>query len=274
MNWPNDIHNKRAQLGTAIFMTLLLLFIFFFGLTYLNPPPNSGPVINFGFDEQGGGETASSEQVDEPVQEQQQVTPPPTESNPVVADDVTTQDVVDAAVVDKKEDPKPKVETPKKTKEELEQERKKKEMDALFGKVSNESDASKNDGNQSGEGVTKGGGDQGKETGDKNSNSREGQGGPGDGNYMLGGRSALSRPSPKYPCSAEGRVVVKVYVDRLGKVLNAIPGESIPNGKSSTTADGCLYREAKKAALNTTWQPDSKAKEQQMGYIIYNFAKK
>ena len=48
-------------------MTLLLLFIFFFGLTYLNPAPNSGPVINFGFDEQGAGETASSEQVDEPV---------------------------------------------------------------------------------------------------------------------------------------------------------------------------------------------------------------
>lgn len=275
MNWPNDIHNKRARIGTAIFMTLLLLFIFFFGLTYLNPPPNSGPVINFGFDEQGAGETASSEQVDEPVQEQQQeVTPPPTESTPVVTDEVTTQDVEDAAVVEKKKDPKPKVETPKKTKEELEQERKKKEMDALFGKVSNESDASKNDGNKSGEGVTQGGGDQGKETGERNSQSREGQGGPGDGNYLLGGRSALNKVKPKYPCSAEGRVVVKVYVDRSGKVIKAVPGESITNGKSSTTADGCLYNEAKKAALKTTWQPDSKAKEQQIGYIIYNFEKK
>lgn len=274
MNWPNDIHNKRARVGTALFMTLLLLFIFFFGLTYLNPPPNSGPVINFGFDEQGAGETASSEQVDEPVQEQQQeVTPPPTESTPVVTDEVTTQDVEEAAVVDKKKDPKPKVETPKKTKEELEQERKKKEMDALFGKVSNESDASKNDGNKSGEGVTEGGGDQGKVDGDRNNQSREGEGGSGDGNYRLGGRRALSKPIPDYICDEQGRVVVKVYVDRNGKVLNAIPGEAIDNGPASNTSASCLLSKAKEAALKTTWQPDSKAKEQQIGYIIYNFSK-
>lgn len=272
MSWPNDIHNKRARIGTAIFMTLLLLFIFFFGLTYLNPAPNSGPVINFGFDEQGAGETASSEQVDEPVQEQQEVTPPPTESTPVVTDDVTTQDVEDAAVVEKKKDPKPKVETPKKTKEELEQERKKKEMDALFGKVSNESDASKNDGNKSGEGVTQGGGDQGKENGDRNSSSREGFGGPGDG--RLGdGRKIMSKPIPDYPCEDEGRVVVKVYVDGSGKVTRAESGAEIPNGKKSTTTSSCLWREAEKAAKKTKWQPDPNGGEDKFGYIIYNFIK-
>jgi protein TonB len=275
MNWPNDIHNKRARIGTAIFMTLLLLFIFFFGLTYLNPPPNSGPVINFGFDEQGAGETASSEQVDEPVQEQQQeVTPPPTESTPVVTDEVTTQDVEEAAVVEKKEDPKPPVEQPKEVKDPPKEDPKPSNdlMDRL-NKTKNQQDASKNDGNKSGEGVTSGSGDQGKETGDRKSQSREGQGGPGDGNYRLGGRNALNKVKPPYDCPEEGRVVVKVYVDRSGKVVRAVPGEAIDNGPASTTSASCLYNEAKNAALKTTWQPDPKAKEQQMGYIVYNFVK-
>jgi outer membrane biosynthesis protein TonB len=256
-------------------MILLLLFIFFFGLTYLNPPPNSGPEINFGFDETGGGNTASSEQVEQPVEEQSQPTPPQTsEPTPVVDDQVVTQDVVDAAAVSQ-EETKPKVkETPEKVEEPVKEEPKPdtKKLDNLFSKTKNQQDASKNDGNKSGEGTTTGGGDQGKVTGDRNSDSREGFGGPGDG--RLGdGRNILAKPRPDYPCDAEGRVVVKVYVDRTGKVVRAIPGESIPNGKASTTADDCLYREAKKAALKTKWQDDANAKEQSYGYIIYNFSK-
>ena len=274
MNWPNDIHNQRARVGTAIFMVLLLLFIFFFGLTYLNPPPNNGPVINFGFDEQGAGETASSEQVDEPVEEAQQTPPTPAETTPVITDDVTTQDVEEAAVVDKKENPKPPTETPKKEEKPKEDPKPDtQKLDDLFSKTKNQQDASKNDGNKSGEGVTKGGGDQGKETGDRNSKSRDGQGGPGDGNYRLGGRSALNKVKPPYDCPEEGRVVVKVYVDRSGKVIRAIPGEAISNGPVSTTSASCLFKEAKNAALKTTWQPDPSAKEQQIGYIVYNFFK-
>ena len=274
MNWPNDIHNKRARIGTAIFMTLLLLFIFFFGLTYLNPPPNSGPVINFGFDEQGAGETASSEQVDEPVQEQQQeVTPPPTESTPVVTDEVTTQDVEEAAVVEKKEDPKPPVEQPKEVKDPPKEDPKPSNdlMDRL-NKTKNQQDASKNDGNKSGEGVTSGGGDEGKVGGDKNSQSRDGIGGPGDG--RLGdGRKIMSKPTPDYPCEEHGRVIVKVYVDKNGDVTRVSAGESIPGGKSSNVFDSCLNKEAEKAAKKTKWQPDPNGGGEKFGYIIYNFEK-
>ena len=69
-------------------------------------------------------------------------------------------------------------------------------------------------------------------------------------------------------------MVVRVYVDRAGKVFKAIPGDAIENGPASTTSASCLLDEAKNAALKTTWQPDPKAKEQQIGYIIYNFSKK
>ena len=90
----------------------------------------------------------------------------------------------------------------------------------------------------------------------------------------MGGRNALAKPKPKYICDEDGRVVVRVYVDRNGKVLNAIAGDAITNGPASTTSADCLLSKAKEAALKTTWQPDPNAKEQQIGYIIYNFEKK
>ena len=61
-------------------------------------------------------------------------------------------------------------------------------------------------------------------------------GGGGNGNYRLGNRKALDTPKPKYQCDDEGRVVVKIYVDRRGIVTRATPGERVTNGPGTTTA--------------------------------------
>ena len=42
--------------------------------------------------------------------------------------------------------------------------------------------------------------------------------------YNLQGRGFLKLPSPKYDYQGEGRVVVEVSADRMGKVIQATPG--------------------------------------------------
>ena len=276
MKFKNDIHNNRARVGATIFAILLLIFIFFFGLTYLNPPPEDGIAINFGYEESGSGNTASSEKVVEPVEKSTQAETTPTETTPTITDQVATQETIDAPAVEKKEDPKPKTEKVEEKKEPVKEEPKPSNdlLDRL-DKTKNQKEASNNDGNKTGEGEKKGGGDQGDPSGDPNSPNREGNGGIGNsGNYRLGTRAALNKPKPAYVCNEEGRVVVKVWVDRSGKVVRAVPGEAIPDGgPASTTAANCLLSKAKEAALKTTWHGDTNAAERQQGYIIYNFSK-
>lgn len=88
-----------------------------------------------------------------------------------------------------------------------------------------------------------------------------------EGGYDLVGRLPLIRVVPVYSCSAEGRVVVLIKVDRTGKVIVAVPGV-----KGSTTNSKCLLGRSKEAALKTKWQPAANAPEEQIGKIIYNFS--
>jgi hypothetical protein len=92
--------------------------------------------------------------------------------------------------------------------------------------------------------------------------------GIGSGDFSLGNRSAISRPKPVYKCEDEGRVVVKVYVDRYGTVVSAEPGAS-----GSTTISKCLFERAQEAAMSTTWTADLNAPQTQAGTIIYRFEK-
>ena len=60
---------------------------------------------------------------------------------------------------------------------------------------------------------------------------------------------------------------MKVRVNRKGQTIWAEPG-----GRGSTNISKCLREEAKKAAMNTTWQPGSiDGPEELEGEIIYNF---
>lgn len=262
MSDQQEIKNRRkARIFTVVFHVILFALFAFVGLTYQDPPPEEGIAINFGYDEQGSGDTESSPREEDPTPVQT-----PVETSNTV-DETATQEMVDAPVVKadpKKKDPEKVVEEPKKV-----EEPKPTASQALQDRLKAAREAQ-----GSGQGVTQGGGDQGDPNGDKNVNNYTGSGGTGtSGNYRLGNRAALSRPKPVYDCSDEGRVVVKVYVDRNGKVLRAEPGAAIKDGPSTNTTSSCLLDKAKDAALRTTWQGDQTAQEQQVGYIIYNFSK-
>lgn len=261
----SEKENKRKGLiaTIAVHVAMVLMFIFF-GITKMIPPPEDGIAINFGYEEDGSGtnEQAAPQQPQTRPQEMPQET---TEQ----IDKVVTQESVDAPSVHE-EKPKPKTQP---TEKPVDKTRELTEAEKRLEAMKNKDKESAQSGQGQGEGETTGGGDQGDPNGDRNSQNREGGGAGGTGDYRLGGRKALERPKPVYDCAEEGRVVVKIWVDRQGRVINATPGEKIPAGPASTTTITCLYNRAKEAAMRTTWQPDANAPDNQVGYIIYNFQK-
>lgn len=71
---------------------------------------------------------------------------------------------------------------------------------------------------------------------------------------------------PDYPVNKEGTVVVTIWVDNYGEVTNAIAG-----APGTTTEDGTLWNEARKAAMKTRFNMDADAQSRQKGTITYIF---
>ena len=90
--------------------------------------------------------------------------------------------------------------------------------------------------------------------------------GGGTGVYGLNGRSLANQGKVQQECKQEGRVVVKIIVDRNGKVINATPGV-----KGTTNNHPCLLEPARKTAFLHSWNSDSKAPSQQVGFVVVNF---
>ena len=97
-----------------------------------------------------------------------------------------------------------------------------------------------------------------------------GQGGNGNGNgigYDLGGRNLRGvLPPASYTVEEQGNVVVKIKVDRQGKVVYAEQ-----QLKKSTTTNKELIRAAIAAAYKAQFNADPNAPEFQFGTITYMF---
>lgn len=270
-------HKRKSAALTGVVMGLLVVGLFFFGITYLDPPEEFGIALNFGTSDVGQGNIQPTEPLraasQEVVKEQQDaVEEKVSQTAPKVAEEVLTQDTEDAYVIKKQLEAKKKAEEvarkeriqreaiAKQQAEELEKRRK---LDALIGGVSNGNGTA-----TGGQGNDNTAGDKGKITGDPNANGYYGNGaGGGGGDYQLGNRKPVSRPKPDYICDEEGLVVVSIEVNVSGKVIKATPGI-----KGSTNTAACLLSQAKEAAMNTTWQPDANAPSKQIGIIKYRFS--
>ena len=119
-----------------------------------------------------------------------------------------------------------------------------------------------------GEGDDNVAGDKGDPDGDPNASSYYGNGAglDGDGNYRLGGRRALNKEKFVQDCNESGLVVVRIEVDRTGRVTSATPGV-----KGTTNSSSCLTDPARRAAMATRFNSDDNAPSRQVGTIIYNF---
>lgn len=88
----------------------------------------------------------------------------------------------------------------------------------------------------------------------------------GGSGSSLAGRSARSLPSPAYRGNREGKIVVKIWVDRIGNVTQVSAPEM-----GSTMTDAESVRTAKEAALKAKFSAKEDAPEVQTGTVTYVF---
>jgi outer membrane biosynthesis protein TonB len=286
-------HEKKSLVVTTILYAILILLLLFLGLKYFDPPKEKGILVNFGTTELGEGntqpvkpvKTAPQQNIPEPVPQPETQ---PTSSE--VKEEVATQETEDAPVVEQEKEEKEIEPEKKQPKEEPKEETKPVEevkpveeepvkepepkpdpkpdkavtdaMDNLLNGPQNNGESENSEGND------KVSGDKGDPDGDPNAKSYygTGKGLDGDGNYKLGGRKALNKTKYTQECNESGIVVVKIEVDRNGNVIKATAGV-----KGTTNFDKCLLEPARRAALDTKFNPDSKAPATQVGEIIYEF---
>lgn len=265
-------HKRKSAAITAVILLLLLFVIFNYGMQYLDPPEEYGLAINFGNSEVGSGEpVVKTKKVSTPkVVEKQEVveevkeTPKEIIKEEIITDDTTKDVPVVEKVKEVKKEPVKEVVKKEIPKEKPKPKPSKETTDALNSLLNGNS----NDGATKGEGDDKKEGVKGNEKGDPDSNKYYGNTGSGSGgNYNLAGRKALLKPIKQPDCQEEGIVVVRIQVDKSGKVIYALPGV-----KGTTNSAACLLKPAKEAALNTKWNVDDKAPVKQTGTIIYKFS--
>ncbi len=75
-----------------------------------------------------------------------------------------------------------------------------------------------------------------------------------------------SRQIFKQDCNEYGLVVVRIEVNRQGKVIAPIPGD-----KGTTNTHPCLLEPAKKIAISHKWPPMLMHLSKQIGFVSINF---
>ncbi len=287
----NEQQNYRlgGLIGTLLFHGLLLLGMFL--LVYKTPIPpfpetgggqGSGLEVNLGYSDQGMGDFQPTELA---IPEFKEVAKPST-TVAVTDNTVKSKTAGEELLTDEKgEDANLNTEAAGKVK------KVKKEIVPVVNTNALYKKPGKTGASQ---GITGKAGDQGKPDGMANSKIYTGSGngngngnGTGQGNgsgngigngigdgigngisFFLSGRNKISLPKPSYNSEEQGRVVVKIYVNREGKVTRVSAG-----AKGTTTTDQQLWNQAEAAARRAVFAADPNAAEEQTGTITYNFLK-
>ncbi len=254
MNLAQNDKNKLISGGiTALFLALIIIVCLAFGYDPPDPPiPEEGVEVNLGNSDLGQG--------DAPTPEASEASSAP---RPAAAtEQVSTQKTVRTTPINtstksstaKHDNPTPTTTKPEPPKEpEINQK-------AIF----NGNKAKKNNSNNGSQGNTSTAGNQGKVGGDANSNRTDGNPGKGGPGFSLSGRSAKALPSPNSSTQKQGKIVVKIWVDRSGNVTQVSAPE-----KGSTLSDANLVAQSKAAAMKAKFSANEDAPEVQTGTITY-----
>ena len=266
-------HKKKSMTITVIIHAIIILLLFYVGLSYLDPPPENGIAINFGTMDTGSGKIQPPKKVS--TAPKQKVSTLATKEPSEAKKNLITQETTDAPVIKKEKNKEEVREVEEMVEKEIQGQKSKKKPDPKPDKTTTDALSSlingpKSEGeNQFGEGSDETGGDKGDAEGDLSAKSYYGTGKSldGDGNYLLGGREALNKKKFLQDCNEAGIVVVSIEVDRIGNVIDATPGV-----RGTTNNSKCLLDPAKRAALATKFNEDNKAPFKQIGKIIYRFS--
>ena len=273
MSFLDTQHKRKSMAITVIIHMILILLLFYVGLSYLDPPIENGIAINFGTMDTGSGKIQPSKKVN--TAPKPKVIPLVLKETSEAKEDVITQETLEAPVINKEENKEEVKEVETIVEKEIQGQELEKKTDTKPDKTTTDILSSlingpKSEGeDQAGEGSDEIGGDKGDSKGTLNAKSYYGTGKSldGDGNYLLGGRKALNKKKFLQDCNEAGIVVVSIEVDRAGNVIDATPGV-----RGTTNNSKCLLDPAKRAALATKFNKDGKAPFKQIGKIIYRFS--
>lgn len=249
-------YKTHGVIGTVIFHVLILVALIFLALrTPLPLPGEEGVEVSLGYDVTGAG--LSQPEKLKPIQQAQPELPKPQPK------EIITQDVEEAPALE--EEAPEEIVTEEVVEEEIVEEEVKEEPkvnpDALYKPMEKSEEES---GNQGAEYKPA---DQGKETGSNKSKKEDGVAGEGDGiSFDLEGRGSIHLPKPAYNSREQGKVVVKIWVNKQGKVMRVQTGV-----KGTTITDPQLRKLAEDAAKKSVFTPDPNAGDFQIGTITYNF---
>lgn len=246
-----------GAIGTILFHIMVLALLLFLALrTPLPLPGEEGVEVSLGYEETGSGLTQP-----EKIKPIQRVEPIPQKSEPK---EIITQDTEEAPALEEEKQEKPQPEEKPEEKKEPVKEEPKVNPKALYTPNKKDQDEAGNQGTDFEDA------DQGKESGSKDSKKPEGVAGMGEGiSFNLEGRGSIHLPKPAYESLEQGKVVVKIWVNKQGKVTRALPGV-----KGTTITDQRLRDLARDAALKAVFTPDPNASDIQVGTITYNFLRR
>ena len=244
-----------ASVGTALFMVLIFLLLWFIRLYSVVPETEEGIEVAFGeVAEAGGYMPQQSEEVPLPSPVQTVPEQPKAPSN----EDMITEEDEEALALEKatkeaERKAREAAEAERKAREAAEAAKKAKEqeaiakanqMDSLFGQS----------GNNNGSGDTQGDGQRGNPVG---------HGSSGGNNWSLGGRNLKgSLPQPSNDFRQEGKVVVQIRVNAAGDVIDA----------RETTGGTISDKQTIKLALDAARKAKfSEGDHDQIGTITYIF---
>jgi periplasmic protein TonB len=234
--------NRKAVVGTIIVHILLILLLIFYKITTLDPPfPTTEFVMELDF----SGSEASGGAPSQPSQSTSQ-----TASN---AEDLATQDDESPVTVTKG-----KTTTTKTTTKTTTEETKTTTQDPkyTFGNVFGNGGSGSGEGDKDGDGKGSGDGLSGP--------GGTGKSGTGDGS----GRDILYKPSPDNPIQETGVVIVRVWIDRNGKVVSAVAQTAHPETRVTNPIH---LSEAVKIAYKFKFSENASGFERETKDIKINF---
>ncbi len=308
MAFLDTTHKKKSFTLTTVLLSILLLVLFYIGLTYMDPPIENGISVNFGTTDYGSGQVQpkekiqsepldtpplepSKQEVAEQVEEIEEEIPEETTAEPTPSEKVLTQENEESIRIKKAEEAKRKAENAAAdAKRKADNEAKKIKAEAArVAKAKRDAEAlalreqqakkdkldalmgglNKSDGTASGsEGDDNKAGDKGSPDGDPYATSYYGSPGSGSG---TGGYGLNGRSLVN-----QGKVAQEC--NESGRVVVKIVvdknGQVItatPGVRGTTNNNPCLLEPARKTAFMHKWNLDSNAPNQQVGFVVVNF---
>lgn len=310
MSFLDTRHKKKSFTLTTLLLSVLLLVLFYIGMTYMDPPEENGISVNFGTTDFGKGqvqpkEKIRSEPLDTPPVEptkqeevEEQVVEEVVEEMPeeavaeeAPAEKVLTQESEEAIKIKQAEEAKKRAEDAAKAEQKRKEDAIKREQ-AKAAKIAQQKRDAEEKARQ--EQIAKkkeldelmGGlnNSDGTASGSEGDDDRAGdKGQPGGDPYATSYYGSPGSGSGTGGYGLNGRSLVnkgKVAQEcnQSGRVVvkiivdkNGNVISATPGVKGTTNNDPCLLEPAKKTAFKHKWNLDAKAPTQQVGFVVVNF---